>query len=217
MHPETLASGETRPIRILISEDHIIARAGISAIVNAQSDMTVIAEAINGEQAVSLSLEHLPDVILMDMWMPLMNGFEAITAIRAEFPAARVIALSTFGGDEDIRRALIVGAQAFLTKDAPHDELVEAIRTVHAGRQYLPASVAATLAKIAEPDLSSRELEVLRLLTRGLSNKQIAHELRIVEDTAKNHVKSILRKLDAHDRTQAATQAIERGIIHLQH
>jgi len=125
--------------------------------------------------------------------------------------------LSTFGGDEDIRRALLAGAKAFLTKDAPHEELIGAIRAVHAGRQYLPASVAATLAaKIVGPDLSAREIEVLRLLAKGLSNKEIAYELRIVEDTAKNHVKSILRKLDAHDRTQAATQAIRRGIIHLQ-
>jgi two-component system NarL family response regulator len=195
----------------------MIARAGMGAIVNAQPDMIVIAEAINGEQALILYRKYRPDVVLMDMWMPVMNGFEAVAAIRAEFPPARIIALSTFGGDEDIRRALVAGAQAFLTKDAPHDELVDAIRAVHAGRQYLPASVAATLsAKIAGPDLSGREIEVLRLLTQGLSNKQIAWELRIVEDTAKNHVKSILRKLHAHDRTQAVTQAIERGIIHLQ-
>jgi two-component system, NarL family, response regulator len=213
---ETLASNEPR-IRILISEDHMIARAGMGAIVNAQPDMIVVAEAINGEQALALYRKYRPDIILMDMWMPVMNGFEAVAAIRAEFPPARIIALSTFGGDEDIRRALVAGAQAFLTKDAPNDELVGAIRAVHSGRQYLPASVASTLAaKIAGPDLSGREIEVLRLLTRGLSNKQIAWELRIVEDTVKNHVKSILRKLDAHDRTQAVTQAIERGIIHLQ-
>jgi DNA-binding NarL/FixJ family response regulator len=216
LHRETFASTKHLPIRILISEDHLIARAGIGAIVSTQPDMLVVAEATNGEQALLLYRKHRPDLILMDMWMPVMNGFVAVAAIRAEFPEARIIALSTFGGDEDIRRALVAGAQAFLTKDAPHDEFIDAIRAVHAGRQYLPASVAATLAaKIAGPDLSAREIEVLRLLTRGLSNKQIAYELRIVEDTAKNHVKSILRKLEAHDRTQAATQAIQRGIIHL--
>lgn len=210
-------STEHSPIRILISEDHLIARAGMGAVVNAQPDMAVIGEATNGEQALLLYRKHRPDLVLMDMWMPTMNGFEAVAAILAEYPDARVIALSTFGGDEDIRRALAAGAQAFLTKDAPHDELIGAIRAVHAGRQYLPASVAATLAaKIVRPDLSSREIEVLELLTRGLSNKQIAYELDIAEDTAKNHVKSILRKLDAHDRTQAATEAIHRGIIHLQ-
>jgi two-component system NarL family response regulator len=217
LRQETPTSTKHPPIRILVSEDHLIARAGMSAIVNAQQDMVVVAEAINGEQALALYRQHRPDLILMDMWMPVMNGFEAVAAIRAEFPDARVIGLSTFGGDEDIRRALLAGAQAFLTKDAPHEELIGAIRAVHAGRQYLPASVAATLAaKIVGPDLSAREIEVLRLLAKGLSNKEIAYELRIVEDTAKNHVKSILRKLDAHDRTQAATQAIRRGIIHLQ-
>jgi DNA-binding NarL/FixJ family response regulator len=217
LRQETPTSTNHPHIRILVSEDHLIARAGMSAIVNAQQDMVVVAEAINGAEALALYRQHRPDLILMDMWMPVMNGFEAVAAIRAEFPDARVIGLSTFGGDEDIRRALLAGAKAFLTKDAPHEELIGAIRAVHAGRQYLPASVAATLAaKIVGPDLSAREIEVLRLLAKGLSNKEIAYELRIVEDTAKNHVKSILRKLDAHDRTQAATQAIRRGIIHLQ-
>src|ERR1700684_3834068 len=124
----------------------------MGAVVNDQPDMIVIAEATNGEQAVVLYRKHRPDLVLMDMWMPVMNGFEAVAAIRAEFPDARIIALSTFGGDEDIRRALMAGAKTFLTKDAPHDELIGAIRAVHAGRQYLPPSVAATLAaKIIRP------------------------------------------------------------------
>lgn len=204
----------TKPIRILIAEDHIIARAGVQAIVNAQPDMTIVAEAGNGEQALALYRQYRPDVILMDMRMPVMNGFAALAELRREFPSARVVALSTFGGDEDIRRAMNAGAQAYLTKDVLPDELIAAIRAVHAGERYLPELVLATLA--AEmPRLSERELEVLRLVAQGLSNKRIAYVLNIAEDTAKNHVKSILKKLGADDRTQAATEAIQRGIIHL--
>ena len=203
-----------KPVRILIAEDHIIARAGVQAIVNAQPDMIIVAEAGNGEQALALYRKHRPDVILMDMRMPVMNGFAALSALRGEFPDARVVALSTFGGDEDIRRALNSGAQAYLTKDVLPDELITAIRAVHAGERYLPELVLATLAA-EKPRLSERELEVLRLVAQGLSNKRIAHVLNIAEDTAKNHVKSILKKLGADDRTQAATEAIQRGIIHL--
>jgi DNA-binding NarL/FixJ family response regulator len=216
-HPfiETPSPGQL-PIRILIAEDHLIARVGLSAIVNAHPDMAVIAEAINGEQAVALHRTLRPHVTLMDMRMPAINGFEAVIAIRAEFPNARIIALSTFGGDEDVRRAILAGAQAYLTKDVLHDELIAAIRAVHAGQQYLPAFAASAMAtQLPRPDLSVREMEVLHLITQGSSNKQIAHQLRIAEDTAKNHVKSILRKLGADDRTQAATEAIRRGIIHV--
>jgi two-component system NarL family response regulator len=204
-------------IRILIAEDHMIARAGVGAIVNAQPDMAVVAEATNGQQAVALYREHRPDVTLMDMRMPIMTGFESVSAIRAEFPNARIVALSTFGGDEDIRRALMAGVQAYLTKDVLHDELIAAIRAVHAGQKYLPPLVAAALAaQLPRPDLSARELDVLRLIVQGLSNKQIAFTLGIAEHTVKNHVKSILSKLAVDDRTQAATAAIQRGIIHLQ-
>jgi len=203
-------------IRILIVEDHFIARAGMAAVVNAQPDMTVVAEVVNGEQAVASFAEHLPDVTLMDMRMPGMSGFEAVAIIRARYPEARIVALSTFGGDEDIRRALIAGARAYLTKDVLHDELLRAIRAVHAGETYLTAAVKTTLdAEKLHPDLSVRELEVLELIVQGLSNKQIAWRLTIAEDTAKNHVKNILKKLGADDRTQAATRAIQRGIIHL--
>jgi len=204
-------------IRILIAEDHLIARAGLGAIVNAQPDMAVVAEAENGKQAREMFARHRPDVALMDMRMPVMDGVEAITAIRSDFSGARIVALSTFGGDEDIRRALIAGARAYLTKDVLHDDLIGAIREVYAGRQYLPASVRATLAaESPHPDLSAREMEVLRLIVWGMSNKQIAFDLKIAEDTVKNHVKSILKKLGADDRTLAATKAIQRGIIHLQ-
>ncbi len=207
---------EGRSIRILIAEDHLIARVGVGAIVNAQSDMAVVAEATNGQQAVTLYREHRPDVVLMDMRMPMMTGFNAANAIRSEFPGARIVALSTYGGDEDIHRAFLAGVQAYLTKDVLHDELIQAIRAVHSGQKYLPAPIAAALAaQLPRPDLSSRELEVLNLIVQGLSNKQIAYSLGIAEHTVKNHVKSILSKLGVDDRTQAATAAIQRGIIHL--
>lgn len=201
-------------IRILIAEDHVIARAGLRAIISAQPDMEVVAEAGNGEQALVLTRQHRPDIVLMDMRMPVMDGFTALAALRKEFRNIRVAALSTFGGDGDIRRALRAGAKAYLTKDVLPDELIGAIRAIHAGERYLPELVLATLAADS-PRLSSRELEVLRLVAQGFSNKRIAYELNIAEDTAKNHVKSILKKLDADDRTQAATEAIQRGIIHM--
>lgn len=206
----------SHPIRILVAEDHLVARVGVSAIVNMQPDMTVVAEASNGQQAVELYRKHTPDVALLDMRMPIMSGVEAATAIRAEFPNARMIALTTYGGDEDIRRALAAGVHAYLTKDVLHDELLKAIRAVHAGQTYLPAGVAAALAaQMPRPDLSAREVQVLELIVRGLANKQIAYSLNIAEHTVKNHVKNILSKLGVQDRTQAATAAIQRGIVHL--
>jgi len=203
-------------IRILVAEDHLVARVGVSTIVNMQPDMTVVAEASNGQQAVELFRKHRPDVTLLDLRMPGMGGVEAAMAIRAEFPAARMIALTTYGGDEDIRRALAAGVLAYLTKDVLHDELLKAIRAVNGGHTYLPAAVAASLAaQLPRPDLSAREVQVLELIVRGLANKQIAYTLSIAEHTVKNHVKSILSKLGVQDRTQAATAAIQRGIIHL--
>jgi two-component system NarL family response regulator len=204
------------PIRILVAEDHLVARVGVSTIVNMQPDMTIVAEASNGQQAVELYRKHLPDVTLLDLRMPGMGGVEAAQAIRAEYPNARMIALTTYGGDEDIRRALAAGVHAYLTKDVLHDELLKAIRAVHAGQTYLPAAVAASLAaQMPRPDLSAREVQVLELIVRGLANKQIAYALSIAEHTVKNHVKNILSKLGVQDRTQAATAAIQRGIIHL--
>ncbi|MBZ5576651.1 MAG: response regulator transcription factor [Acidobacteriia bacterium] len=206
----------SNPIRILVAEDHLVARVGVSTIVNMQPDMTVVAEAANGQQAVELYRKHAPDVTLLDMRMPIMSGVEAAQAIRAEFPNARMIALTTYGGDEDIRRALAAGVQAYLTKDVLHDELIKSIRAVHSGQTYLPAGVAAALAaQMPRPDLSAREVQVLELIVRGLANKQIAYSLNIAEHTVKNHVKNILSKLGVQDRTQAATAAIQRGIVHL--
>ncbi len=204
------------PIRILVAEDHLVARAGVGAIVNMQPDMKVVAEAANGQQAVELYRKHRPDVVLLDMRMPIMSGVDAAKAIRAEFPDAHMVALTTYGGDEDIRRALAAGVQSYLTKDVLHDELLKAIRAVHAGQKYLPAAVAAALtAQMPRPDLSAREVQVLELIVRGLANKQIAYSLNIAEHTVKNHVKNILSKLGVQDRTQAATAAIQRGIVHL--
>ena len=203
-------------IRILVAEDHLVARVGVTTIVNMQPDMTVVAEAANGQQAVEMYRLHQPDVILLDLRMPGMGGVEAAIAIRSEFPGAHMIALTTYGGDEDIRRALAAGVQAYLTKDVLHDELIKAIRAVHGGQTYLPAAVAASLAaQLPRPDLSAREVQVLGLIVRGLANKQIAFTLSIAEHTVKNHVKNILSKLGVQDRTQAATAAIQRGIVHL--
>jgi len=204
------------PIRIVIAEDHLIARVGVKTIINTQPDMTVVGEAANGTQAVELYRKHRPDVTLMDVRMPVLSGVEAIVAIRAEFADASIIALSTYGGDEDIRRALQAGARAYLTKDVLHDELIRAIHAVHAGGKYLPASVSAALESSTLPaGLSAREMEVLSLIVKGSGNKQIAYQLGIAEHTVKNHVKNILSKLSVDDRTQAATAAIQRGIIHL--
>ena len=204
------------PITILIAEDHLIARVGLKTIISMQSDMQVVAEAANGAQAVELYRRHRPGITLMDVRMPVMTGVEAAVAIHEEFPEARIIALSTYGGDEDIRRALQAGVRSYLTKDVLHDELIRAIRAVHSGASYLPPVVAAALEASAFPaGLSAREIEVLELIVKGHGNKQIAFELGIAEHTVKNHVKNILSKLGADDRTQAATAAIQRGIIHL--
>lgn len=203
-------------IRILVAEDHLVARVGLIAIINKQPDMKVVAEATNGKQAVELFRQHRPDVTLLDLRMPLLSGTEAAAAIRAEYPEARLLALTTYGGDEDIRRALAAGVAAYLTKDALGDELLAAIRMVHEGHSYLPAALAERLRlqKHAR-SLSDREVEVLRLVVEGMSNKEIAYKLDIAETTAKNHVKHILGKLGVHDRTGAVKTAIQRGIVHL--
>jgi two-component system, NarL family, response regulator len=211
-----MPSASSTPIRILVAEDHLVARVGVGAIVNMQADMKVVAEASNGQQAVEMYRKIRPDVVLLDMRMPIMSGVEAAKAIKTEFPDAKMVALTTYGGDEDIRRALAAGIQAYLTKDVLHDELLKAIRAVYAGQKYLPAAVAAALtAQMPRPDLSAREVQVLELIVRGLANKQIAYSLNIAEHTVKNHVKNILSKLGVQDRTQAATAAIQRGIVHL--
>ena len=212
-----LDNGATKnAIRILVAEDHWIARIGIITALKMQRDMVIVGEAANGRQAVELFQKHIPDVAILDVRMPVLSGIDAALAIRRDFPRARLIALSTYGGDEDIRRALAAGVRAYLTKDVLHDELVTAIRAVYEGGSYLPAGIAAALAaQMPRPDLSAREIQVLELVVQGLLNKQIAHALNISEYTVKNHVKNILEKLEVEDRTQAATVSIQRGIIHL--
>jgi len=207
---------DEKRLRILVAEDHLIARVGIATILNAQPDMTVVGEAANGQQAVALYRSLRPDVALLDVRMPVLDGIAALTAIRAEFPQARLICISTYSGDEDVRRALAAGAAGYLTKDVLHDELLVAVRAVAQGERYLPEVLSAALAgHPSGPILSAREVEVLELIVKGLANKQIAYVLNIAEHTVKNHVKSILVKLGVDDRTQAATAAIQRGIVYL--
>lgn len=200
-----------KKIRIMIAEDHLIARVGVASIINAQPDMTVVAEAVNGQQTVALYREKKPDVALIDMRMPVMSGSDAAAAISKEYPDSRLIALTTYDGDENIRRAFSAGVRAYLTKDVRHEELVKTIRAVHAGETRVPSA----LLNHPSPQLSAREIEVLELVVEGLSNKQIAYRLHIADTTAKNHVKNILAKLNVQDRTQAATAAIQRGIVTL--
>jgi two-component system NarL family response regulator len=202
-------------IRVLVADDHVVARVGVVAIVNAQRDMTVVASVATGSDAVAMYRQHIPDVALLDMRMPSLSGVEAAVAIRSEFPAARMIALTTYGGDEDIRRALAAGVKSYLTKDIPQEELLNVIRVVHSGQDYVMASLAPLINSQHRPDLTPRELQVLELIVRGYVNKQIAYTLNLSLYTVANHVKTILKKLEVQDRTQAATEAIRRGIIHL--
>jgi DNA-binding NarL/FixJ family response regulator len=204
----------TPKIRVLIAEDHVIARVGVNTIINFQKDMRVVAEAVNGQHALDLYRKLLPDVTLLDMRMPIMSGLEAAIAIRAEFPNARMIALTSYDRIDEINSALAAGVKAYLTKDVPHRELLETIRTVHAGGSYLPPVLAAKrAAQIPSERLSAREIQVLELIARGLADKEIAHELNISTNTATNHAKHIRNKLGVRDRTSAATIAIRRGII----
>ena len=203
-------------IRILTVDDHPLLREGIAALVNAESDMKLVAEASNGEEAIEQFRLHRPDVTLMDLQMPAMNGIEAVTRIRAEFPDARIIVLTTYTGDVQALRALKAGARAYILKGHVHRELLEAIRAVHAGKKRIPPDVAAELADhAAENELSSREIEVLRLIAGGNANKLIADQLSISEETVKSHVTNILSKLGANDRTHAVTIGLRRGIIDL--
>lgn len=204
------------PIRILVVDDHFVVRMGLTAVIGTQPDMVVVAEAINGRQAVQSFRQHRPDITLMDLRMPETNGVEAIIEIRKEYPEARFIVLTTYDGDEDIYRALQAGARGYLLKDMLRDGLLEAIRAVHAGQRRIPSEVASRLAeRMTRTELTSRELEVLGLIVKGRSNKEIAAELGVAEGTVKIHINNILSKLGVSDRTQAATFALHRGIVHL--
>jgi DNA-binding NarL/FixJ family response regulator len=203
-------------IRILTVDDHPLIRVGIATLVAAESDMKVVGEASNGREGIAKFRECLPDVTLMDLQMPDMNGIDAMTAIRDEFPEARIIVLTTYTGDVQVFRAIKAGAQAYVMKNLVHKELLQTIRAVHAGRKTMSAEVAAQVATYAGDEaLTSREIDALRLIAAGNANKEIAAQLSITEETVKSRVKNILLKLGANDRTHAVTIGLKRGIIEL--
>ena len=203
-------------IRVLIADDHPVVCLGLLGIINGQPDMTVVAQARTGTQAVALARKHSPDVILMDLRMPEMSGVEAIRAIQVERPESAVIVLTTYQGDEDIRKAISAGAQAYLVKGMSHLKLLDAIRSVRAGHQYFPRSIRNSVpAKLNRSALSPRELDILRLIVKGLNNQEIADALSITRGTVKWHVNIILRRLDVNDRTQAVVVAAQRGIVEI--
>ena len=209
-------SGPSSVIRILAVDDHWLLREGIAALVAGQSDMKLVAEASNGREAIQQFRAHVPDVTLMDLLMPEMDGLDAIIAIRDEFPAARIIVLTTYAGDVQAMRALQAGAHAYLLKDLVHKELLETIRAVHSGKKTLSPQVSYELAEhVTDEALTRAEVDVLRLIAAGNANKQIADRLSISEETVKRRVRNILSKLGANDRTHAAVVGLKRGIIEL--
>lgn len=204
------------PIRILTVDDHPLIRVGIATLVGPESDIKLVGEACNGREAIAKFREHLPDVTLMDLQMPDMNGVDAMIAIRDEFPQARIIVLTTYVGDVQVFRALKAGAQAYVMKNLVHKELLQTIRAVYAGRKTMSPEVAAQVAAhTGEEALTSREIDVLRLIAKGSANKEIAAQLSTTEETVKSRVKNILLKLGANDRTHAVTIGLKRGIIEL--
>src|ERR1700756_3293552 len=206
----------SEPIRILVVDDHAIVRKGLVALLNTIDGLAVVAEASDGEEAMQAHRPYKPDVTLMDLRLPKIGGADAISRIRQEQPTARIVVLTTFDGDEDIFRALQAGAKGYLLKGMDASELTEAIRAVYAGKSKIPAFVAEKLAgRMGGPALTTRELEVLKRIVAGRSNKEIGTDLHISEATVKTHINSILGKLGVSDRTQAATSALQRGIVHL--
>ena len=203
-------------IRVLCVDDHPLVRKGIASILANEADMELVAEAGNGREAVEMFHELRPDLVLMDLRMPQMDGIEATRTIRAEDPEARIIALTSYDGDQDIYRALEAGVRGYILKEMVHTEVVRAIRTVVAGKRLMPPEVAERLSEyFPQVALTPREVEVLSCVARGLANKEIAHKLGTANGTIKMHVQNILEKLGASDRTHAVTLAIERGILHL--
>ncbi|HEY2249962.1 MAG TPA: response regulator transcription factor [Planctomycetaceae bacterium] len=203
-------------IRVLCVDDHPLVRKGIAAILNNEPDMSLVAEAENGRQAVELFRQHQPDVTLMDLRMPVLDGIGAVGQIRSEFPEAKIIALTSFDGDQDVFRALEAGVRGYLLKETVHADLLNAIRIVYSGKKLMPQDVAQRLAEyFPQAALTPREIEVLTLVAQGLANKEIAGRIGTADGTVKMHVQNILAKLEATDRTHAVTIALKRGIIHL--
>jgi DNA-binding NarL/FixJ family response regulator len=203
-------------IRVLCVDDHPLVHEGVATVIKNQQDMQLVAEAVNGQEAIQKFREHAPDVTLMDLRLPDMSGIDAMIAIRSEFPEARIIILTTFAGDVEIQRSLEAGARAYLLKSMPPKELVEVIRQVHAGRKRIPPEIAAHLAEhYSDEALTAREIEVLQQVAAGNRNRDIAEKLFIAEETVKVHVKHIMEKLGAADRTQAVAIGVRRGIIQL--
>jgi DNA-binding NarL/FixJ family response regulator len=213
---KSMTDKPSNPIRILLADDHHVLREGVRALAADEHDMEFVAEASSGQEAIQHFRKHQPDVVLMDLQMPDMTGIDAMIAIRNEFPDARFIVLTTYAGDVQISRALKAGARAYLLKSLLRRELLDTIRAVHAGQKRIPAEVAAQVADhLADDSLTSREIDVLRLIAEGNANKIVADKLSITEETVKGHVKSILSKLSANDRTHAVTIGLKRGIIEL--
>jgi two-component system, NarL family, response regulator len=203
-------------IRVILADDHPVVRDGLAAMVNQQADMTVVAEAEDGQQAIDLFNQHLPDVMVLDLRMPRCDGVSVVEQVLAAHPKARLLVMTTYDGDEDIFRCLSQGAKGYLLKDAPRTEILSAIRAVNDDQPYTSSQVAAkALQRMTKPSLTQREEDVLRLVAEGRSNKEIARRLSITEGTAKTHVKAILTKLDAISRTEAVAVAHKRGLIHL--
>jgi DNA-binding NarL/FixJ family response regulator len=204
------------PIRVLVADDHPVVRNGLAGVIAQQPGLELVAEAENGRKALERYREHLPDVVLMDLRMPDMDGVSAIAAIRAEFPNARILALTTYEGDVDIHRALEAGARGYLIKDMLLTDVLSGIRAVHRGERVIPPAVAARLAEFTpRTDLTEREVEVLQLVARGLSNRDVAGVIGRTDETVKVHLKNIFAKLGVADRTEAVTLALSRGILHL--
>lgn len=203
-----------KPIRILSVEDHPVFREGLNTIIASQSDMQLVAQAANATEAINEFRRHRPDITLMDLRLPGTDGVDTLIAIRGEFPLARIIMLTTSDGDAEIQRALRAGAAAYVLKSMPKDELLSVVRSVHVGGRHIPPAVAARLAEhLGEVDLTNRELEVLELIRDGYRNKQIADQLAIAETTVNFHIKNLVEKLGANDRTHAVTIALRRGLL----
>jgi DNA-binding NarL/FixJ family response regulator len=209
-------SPDTSPIRILVVDDHPVVRQGVAGLVDGQPDMSIVGQASNGREAIQQFRTHHPDLVLMDMQMPEMNGLDALMAIRDEAPDARIIVLTTYAGDAQVLRAIKAGARGYLLKSALHRELLETIRAVHAGKKTMSPEVSYELAEHATDDaLTPAEVRVLRLIAEGNANKEIAERLSVSEETVKGQVRNILSKLGAKDRTHAAMVGLKRGIIEL--